>query len=318
MDSEIEIGEGGRPKGRPRNVDRRIAGIAGAQHGVISLRQLIELGLSRRAVSHRVEAGRLHRVHRGVFAVGHRLLTPSGWRMAAVLACGPGAVLSHRAAGAEWAMLRWSGRDEVLVPSPRRARSGLIVRSANLPPDEVTVENDIPITTPVRTLLDLASVLAPDQLLKAVNEVHEQRRLWGAISLEAMIERHRGERGVRRLRSMLAEAGYGIPQRELEEAFSRFVAERCLPRPELQGVVRVDGRYFKGDAVWRSQRLIVELHSAGHHGTAPKITRDATRDRLLLIAGWTVVHVTWAQLHDPREVRALERDLRKLLRAPSG
>ena len=74
--------------------------------------------------------------------------------MAAVLACGPGAVLSHRAAGAEWAMLRWSGRDEVLVPSPRRARSGLIVRSANLPPDEVTVENDIPITTPVRTLLE--------------------------------------------------------------------------------------------------------------------------------------------------------------------
>lgn len=210
-------------------------------------------------------------------------------------------------------MLRWSGRIEVLVPSPRPGPPGLVVRSAALREDEVTVEDGIPITTPVRTLFDLASVLPPDRLLKAVNEVHEQRRLWGSVSLPAMIDRHRGERGVRRLRRVVAQAGHGIPQRELEEAFSRFVARRRLPRPELQAQIRVDERYFRGDAVWRNRRLIVELHSAGHHGTAPKISRDATRDRILLIAGWTVVHVTWAQLHDAGEAAALERDLRHLL-----
>jgi len=293
-----------------------IAALAAEQHGVVSLRQLVALGLSRQAVSKRVAAGRLHRVHRCVFAVGHRRLSVQGRRMAAVLACGPNAVLSHRAAAAHWAMLRWDGRIEVLVPSPRPGPPGLTVRSATLRADEVAVEDGIPLTTPVRTLLDLATVLRPDQLLKAVNEVHEQRRLWGAVTLEEMIDRHRGERGVGRLRAIITEAGYGIPDRELEEAFSHFVAARRLPRPELQAPIVIGEHHFKGDAVWRSSRLVVELHSAGHHGTAPKITRDATRDRILLMAGWTVVHVTWAQLHNRRESRELERDLRWLIDRP--
>lgn len=233
--------------------------------------------------------------------------------MAAVLACGPEAVLSHRAAGAQWAMLRWDGRIDVLVPSPRPGPPELTVRSATLREDEITIEDGIPLTTPVRTLLDLATILRPEQLLKAVNEVHEQRRLWGAVTLDEMIERHRGERGVGRLRAIVGQAGYGIPDRELEEAFSRFVAARRLPRPELQVPIVIGEHQFRADAVWRSRRLVVELHSAGHHGTAPKITRDATRDRILLMAGWTVVHVTWAQLHDRREARELELDLRKLL-----
>lgn len=313
MAGELAIGEPGGSKGRPRDIDRRIAALAADQHGVVALRQLVGLGLSARAVSKRVAAGRLHRVHRGTFAVGHRLLTPTGWRMAAVLAAGDDAVLSHRSAGAEFAILNWSGCVEVLVPAPRRGPEGVIVRSASLLADEITVADQIPITTPVRTLFDLASVLAEDRLLRAINEVHERRDLWGSVTVEAMIERHRGERGAGRLRRVLANAGYGIPRRELERVFARFIERRRLPRPELNASIRAGERHFVADAVWRPQRLIVELHSARHHGTAPKISRDAGRDRALLLAGWTVVHVTWAQLHDRREATALERDLRALL-----
>lgn len=233
--------------------------------------------------------------------------------MAAVLACGPGAALSHRAAGDEWAMLNWRGCEEVIVPVPRRGPPDVIVRSSGPRPDEVTVADGITLTTPVRTLFDLATVLAPDRLLNAVNEVHEQRRLWGSVSLPEMIERHRGERGAGRLRTAVGSAGYGIPRRELERRFERFIASRRLPRPGLNAPVLACDRHFVADALWRAQRVIVELHSARHHGTAPKISRDATRDRVLLIAGWTVIHVTWAQLADRREAAALERDLRALL-----
>lgn len=279
---------------------------------MISLPQLIAIGLSQQAVSKRVASGRLHRVHRGVFSVGHRLLSTQGRRLAAVLACGSGAHLSHRAAGSEWGIVRWSGKAEVLVPAPRAGPPGVIVRSSLLLPDEVKVEDGIPLTSPIRTLFDLASVLPPDRLLNAINEVDE-RQLWGPVSIGAMLERHRGERGAGRLRAVLGGVGYGIPRRELEEAFARFVSQRGLPRPHLNEPLRIGDDYFVADALWRERRLVVELHSARHHGTGPKISRDAGRDRRLLLAGWTVVHVTWPQLNDPREAAALARDLSLLL-----
>ncbi len=232
--------------------------------------------------------------------------------MAAVLFGGDGAALSHRCAGAHWELIRWSGRAEIIVPTRRRGPTEIDVHCSALPADEVTVHEGIPVTTVARTLFDLATVLAPDQLLNAINEADE-RGLTSPLSLPATLERHRGERGAGALRRTLEGVGYGVPRRELENRFARFVAEANLPEPELNAPIWVGDRAYVADALWRGPRVIVELHSIRHHGTGPKISRDAERDRRLLLAGFAVVHVTWAQLHDPAERQALAADLRRLL-----
>jgi very-short-patch-repair endonuclease len=217
-------------------------------------------------------------------------------------------VLSHRPAGAEWGLRRWSGRPSITVPGDRRSNAAIEVHRCALPPDEITVSDGIPITSVPRTLLDLATLLDDHALLIAVEEA-EKRQLRDPLSLPALLERHRGHRGAGRLRRVLERIGYGIPKEALEELFARFVARHRLPRPELNATVSVGDRNYSPDCLWRRQRLIVELHSARHHGTTPAISRDATRDRILLIAGWRVIHVTWAQLHDRAESAALARDL---------
>jgi len=186
------------------------------------------------------------------------------------------------------------------------------VHCSTLLPDEVTTCDGIPITTVPRTILDLATVLDPHDLLSVVNEA-EIRELSDPLTLPDMLERHRGERGTARLRTVLADAGYGVPRRELEERFARLVAGWGLPRPELNAWIEVGGRLFSPDCLWRTQRLIVELHSARFHGTTAAISRDAYRDRRLLLAGWHVIHVTWAQLSSRAEARELEADLRVVL-----
>ena len=233
--------------------------------------------------------------------------------MAAVLSGGAGTCLSHRAAGSEWQLRWWSGRPSVTTPTWRRSSNALEVHCCSLSADEVTVLDGIPITTVPRTLLDLATILNPERLLGAINEA-EVRRLYDPLSLPAILERHRGERGTARLRTVLQDAGYGVTKRALEELFARFIVERGLPRPELNGSIEVGGGFYSPDCLWRAQRLIVELHSARYHGTTPAISRDATRDRRLMLAGWSVIHVTWAQLHSRVESDALERDLRIVLR----
>jgi very-short-patch-repair endonuclease len=289
-----------------------LAWLAGRQHGVAAAWQLHGYGFDKHSISRRLRCGRLHVVHRGVYAVGHSKLTPQGHRMAAVLAGGPGSALSHRAAGAEWQLRRWSGTPSVTTPTWRRSTRGIAFHCNDLPPDEITVLDGIPSTTVPRTLLDLATVLDEHDLVTVLGEA-EKRQLSDPLSLPELLRRHRGERGTGRLRTALEKTGYGVPVEALEEAFARFVAERGLPRPELNAHLWIEDRFVSPDCLWRDQRLIVELHSVRHHGTGPAISRDATRDRVLLLAGWRVVHVTWAQLHDPAEAAALERDLRLAL-----
>jgi very-short-patch-repair endonuclease len=297
---------------RVHRTDGLLAELAARQHGVVAHWQLTRRGVDRQAVARRVRAGRLHPIHRGVYAVGYDKLTPQGHRMAAVLAAGPGAVLSHRPAGAEWGLRRWSGVPSVTTPAWRRSTSAIRFHCNSLPPDETTVLDGIPITTVPRTLLDLATVLDEQDLVTALGEA-EKRRLSDPLSLPDLLERHRGERGTARLRVALQRTGYGVPIKALEEAFARFVSKRRLPPPELNAHLWIEGRFISPDCLWREQRLIVELHSIRHHGTGPAISRDATRDRILLLAGWRVIHVTWAQLHDPVEAARLERDLRRVL-----
>jgi predicted transcriptional regulator of viral defense system len=161
------------------NPDRLVAAIAGRQHGVISFQQLIAAGLDPPGIWRRVKAGRLHRIHRGVYAVGHRSLSHQGWWMAAVLACGDGAVLSHRSAAMHWGMLKpVAAAVDVTVPgnAGRSRRKGIrLHRSTSLTPKAATIRQGIATTTPARTILDLRRVLKRDELQRAIAQAEVLR-----------------------------------------------------------------------------------------------------------------------------------------------
>src|SRR5690349_21026210 len=158
---------------RIERVDRAIARLAEQQHGVVARSQVRSLGVGDDAIDDRIKAGRLHVLYRGVYAVGHRVLTPHGRWMAGVLASGGGAVLSHRAAGALWGIYPWTGV-EVTVTHARRTPRGIRLRYLPLPANEVTSARRVPVTTASRTLLVLATVLRVAQLERVANEVEIQ------------------------------------------------------------------------------------------------------------------------------------------------
>lgn len=271
-------------KSRTRGADRVIAELAGRQHGVVSRRQLLALGVGRRAIQRRIGGGRLHRVRPGVYAVGHRVLSQRGWWLAAVLAAGPGAVLSHRSAAALWG-IRPTTRTRIEVTSSRklRQRKDLLPHCAVLPPDEMTTHQSIPVTTAPRTLLDLAAVIPPNQLDRALNEA-EIRRLPGP---QAMLERHEGRRGTAALRTLLLNARRSH-RSPTEAEFLDFIRTNHIPEPETNTII--EG--YECDAVWRDARLIVELDGYSTHGTRRAFARDRARDRRLTARGWRTMRVT--------------------------
>jgi len=270
------------------------------------------IGLDRHEIRYRLRIGRLHERHPGVYAVGHRRLARAGHLMAAVLTCGRGAVLSHRAAGALWG-LRPSERARVDVTAPvRLRRPGIQLHHSPLPGDERTVLDGIPVTTVPRTLLDLAAILQRHQLETAINNA-EVLRLTDPLSLPQLLGRYPGRRGTAALRGALNEAalGAGITRSELERRFQDFVARIGLPRPELNAPLHIAGRWIEVDCLWRAQRVAVELDSRTFHGTAAAFERDRSRDRRLQVEGWTPVRITWRQLE--RDAPEIEADLRALL-----
>jgi very-short-patch-repair endonuclease/predicted transcriptional regulator of viral defense system len=286
-----------------RRVDERIAVLAGRQHGVVARRQLVALGLTRREIGHRLECGRLHLLHRGVYAVGHKVLSQEGKWMAAVFAYGPAAVLSHRSAAALWG-LRPTGRSriEVTTPDQLRPRPGLHPHRAVLPADELTIHNQIPTTTPARTLLDLAAVIPKHALDRALDEA-EVLRLPGPATL---LDRYPRRRGATNLRTLLLNARSPTPtRRELEARFLAFLDHHGFDRPTINSII--EG--YEVDAVWREGRLIVELDGFATHGTRRAFERDRARDRRLTAAGWRVIRITWRQLDEPA---GLVRELRQL------
>jgi hypothetical protein len=295
-----------------RPPDRAIADLARRQHGVVSRKQLLGLGLGRGAIGHRVAVGRLHPVHAGAYAVGHPLTSRHGRWMAAVLVAGEGAVLSHRCAAALWGIGPGSpGLAE--VTSPRRgSRRGMTLHWSRLAADEVTRVDGIPVTSVARTLLELAGVLRPRALERALDEA-ERLRLGGPLSLVDVVARHPGRRGVAVARALLAagRVGVDVTRSELEERFLCFLDRAGLPRPRLNVVLGVGGRAFEVDCAWPARRLVVELDGHATHSTRAAYERDRARDRVLQAAGWRVVRVTWRQLHgDPDRVAA---DLAALL-----
>jgi very-short-patch-repair endonuclease len=293
-------------------VDRAIAELAQRQHGVVSRRQLVWLGYTRHEIDRRIASGMLHVVHRGVYAVGHRRLTREGRWFAALLAAGPDAVLSHESAAVVW-RLRDEERDiEVSVARRRRRRRGLCIHEAQLPATDTTSRHGIPVTTPIRTLLDLARTLTLEALEEAIRQA-EYHRLASAASLSKTAESRHGESGVKALRTALekADLGKGPTRNGLEQRFRRFVREHDLPRPtRLNAPIELNGRRIEVDVLWRRQRLIVELDGGGAHMTTDAFHDDRARDQELVAAGFRVIRITWWQLKsEPERIVSVLRRL---------
>jgi very-short-patch-repair endonuclease len=295
-----------RGKRESRGVELRIEGIAAEQHGLICRAQLADLGLGEDAIDHRLTLGRLIRVHRGVYAVGHRLLTQRGRWLAAVLAAGEGAVLSHRSAAGLWGLPASGGRDiDVTVPSNRRATDGIAIHRTKLDPSEITKRGPIAVTTPTRTLLDLASQIEGPPLERAIREAI-YLRLTSTASLARCLSQHQGRRGSRVLRSALPETA-GRMRSDLERDFIAFLRRHRLPLPELNAVI--EGKEV--DCVWRAKRLIVELDGGAAHDTPHAFEEDRARDADLLAAGWPVMRITSRRL--TIHATALREHLARLL-----
>jgi len=305
--------ENGAQPGAARGADVPIVALADRQHGVVARRQLVALGYSSGAIHRRVRRGLLCPVHRGVYAVGRTTLGRRGRWMAAVLACGSEAVLSHRSAAQLWGVFPLGGgfAIEVTRPTSARRRETISAHQARLREDEVARVEGIPATSVARTLFDLAAVVPRRQLERSFHEV-EVRRLTDRVSVPILLERHPRCRGAADLRRILASREpAGITESEMEERFLAFLDARGFPPARLNSVVSVGGRILRPDCAWPRQRLIVELDGRAAHDTARAFERDRRRDRELLAAGRRTIRVTWRQLHD--EPDAVAADLRRAL-----
>jgi hypothetical protein len=290
------------PKSFAGSGDREIAALAARQHGVVARGQLLGLGIDDNAIAYRIRTSRLHRLHRGVFAVGHSVVGIRGRWMAATLACGPDAALSHAAAGALWELRRSAAvLIDVTVPATaRRKHPGLRVHTARGLHAEVTMHVGIPVTTPARTILDLAATLQRRPLERVLDSA-ENARLTDVASLEALARAHTGHRGASRLLAALDahEPGTTLTRSVLEERFLALCRDHGLPRP----LVNHDVAGRERDFVFPAQRLVVETDSWQHHHSRAAFEDDRRRDAILLRAGYRTLRVTHHQLtHDPHDV----------------
>lgn len=283
---------------------------------MVTRRQLLALGVSARALECAAEAGRLHQRHRGVYAVGRPELTRLGQFMAAVLACGDRAVLSHRSAGALWRVCpdRPVLKIEVSVPASRaRARPGITVHRRRLDGADLTRRHGIPVTTPACTLVDLATVLERPALERAVNEA-DQLGLIDPERLRAKLGSMGGRPGVRVLRALLDRHTFRLTRSELERRFLPLARRAGLPLPRTREVVNG----FEVDFFWPQLGLVVETDSLRYHRNPARQDRDRRRDHAHAAAGMTPLRFTHAQVAFDREhvVRTLDVVARRLARRP--
>ena len=288
--------------------DRAVSELARRQHGVVGRAQLVALGLSLAEIDGRVRRSRLHRVHQGVYAVGHLALTRNGRFMAAVLSCGDGAALSHFSAAVLWRILDDRGQSIHVTAEKERKCRGAVVHQAPLEGERL-LRFGIVVTTPARTIVDLADVVQRRRTLeRAIDEAEYLRLDWSEAA-----PRH-GRKGSGLLSSVLAvhEPGSTRTRSELEEQFLAFCDRHRFPRPEVNVVI--EG--YLCDFVWRDQRLVVETDGRRAHGTARARQRDPIRDADLQIAGWRVMRITSVRLF--REPDAVADQLKRLLKPAPG
>jgi len=275
------------------NGPRAIATLAARQHGVVSRQQLLAAGLTSKTIKTRLSAGALLPLHRGVYAVGHRALRREGWWMAAVLAAGPGAALSHRSAAALHAIAPTGPtRPEVSTPAQRRVPEIQVHARRPLDARDVATVEGIPVTAMHRTLVDLADVLPTPRLARALGEAERLGRL-DVRAIEGALERTRGRRGpgAARLRAALAElrsAGLTLTRSELEDRFLALLDAHDLPRPRTN--VQIGAHEV--DALWPSARLVVELDGYAFHHDRVAFHRDRRKDNDLADAGYALRRFT--------------------------
>lgn len=291
--------------------------LAGRQHGVIARRQLLELGFSAKAIEHRMKLGRLHPVARGIYAVGWPQMTSKRRWMAATLACGPGAALSHRSAAALWEIgTERPGRVDVSVR--RRCecrRPGIHARSRpSLRVDAIVLRDGIPVTSPTQTLLDLAVELRPPELERAVNDA-DKRDLIGPEELRESLDVHVGEPGVNALRILLDRHTFRLSDSDLEVLFRPIARAAGLPPPWTKEVVNG----FEVDFFWPELGLVVETDGLRYHRTPSAQARDLLRDQTHTAAGLTRLRFTHRQVkYEPAEVGEVLRATARSLDLATG
>jgi hypothetical protein len=308
--------------GEPWNLSdayRRLNATALPQGGVIGLDQLRQAGLSARAAQRRAANGQLHRVYQSVYSlVPPELLSGAGHFMAAVLACGDGAVLSHRSA-ADLHDLRPTARAniDVTVPGHRNCHiAGIEVhRSKTLTAADITTVHNIPCTTIARTQLDIADVLRRRQVERAIEQA-QTLEVFDLRALEDQLSRNPTRRGAAVLAAILADLDDGAAPTEsaLEEGFLALVRGAGLPTPRRQHhIVLDDGEPpIRADFAWPEHRLAVETDGRRYHTAPNAFERDRRRDQRLALTGWRVIRLTWRQV--TQEQRRIATLLARLLR----
>jgi very-short-patch-repair endonuclease len=281
------------PKGDNRRPDRVVAELAALQHGIVTLAQLLWAGLTHTMIKRRVAAGRLHRIHRGVYALGPlALLSQQGLWLAAVKACGPGSALSHQSAAQLWKLISltdYRGPPHVSVPGTagRRRRDGIVVhRSSTLTRAQLMIRDSTAVTNPRRTVEDLRRTLDHEDWLDAIDRA-------------------------RSLHLPIPDLGATAPTRSrLERRMLRLCRRHRLPKPEVNVWIGP----FLIDFLWCEHRLVVETDSWEHHRDRASFEADRARDAKLSLMGYRVIRITWRRMRDDpagvaTTLRGLLRDL---------
>jgi very-short-patch-repair endonuclease len=271
------------------------------QHGVVTRAQLLDLGLTRAGISHRIRIGRLHPLHRGVFRAGTPEVSQFGRWIAAVLACGPNALLSHQSAAELWGIRSLQGGPiHVSVPIERkpRVRGVRVHRRGKLTARDERLRRAIPVTSPVRTLADVADSISAKQLEAVVNAA-DKLDLVDPERLRQELVELRGQRGVPALVRLLDRRVFRLTDSELERRFLALVRSAGLPQPATRQVVNG----FRVDFHWPDLGLVIETDGLRYHRTPSQQVRDRLRDQAHAAAGLTTLRFTHAQVHfEPHEV----------------
>jgi very-short-patch-repair endonuclease len=276
--------------------------LARAQHWVVTRRQLLALGFDSRSIEHRLKTGRLHRVHAGVYAVGRRQLTRYGRWMAAVLACGDGAVLSHRSAAALWGIGTEGKRVDVTATNEKRRPRIRTATRPGLGHPRTTVHEGIPVTTPIQTLVDIALELSMSGLERAVNDADKENLVDPETLRTTLDAEFVGEPGVKPLRILLDRDTFRMSDEELERRFRPIAEAAGLPVPETKVIVNA----FEVDFYWPDLGLVIETDGLRYHRTPAAQARDARRDQAHTAAGLARLRFThWQVRFEPAYVRRI-------------
>jgi len=301
--------------------DRRLAELAGSQDGVTSLRQLRDIGLTQRAAEYRASQARLHRVHRGVYAVGHLAIGQLGTLRAAVLACGEGAVISHGTAAAFYELRdRWPVLIDVTGGRQAgRKLDGIRCRRCRYPtPEEIVIHEGVPFSSPARVLVDSAGMLGIPSLRRMVERA-AVLRLLDLDALDRAMAQAKRRRGIAALRLILEDwRGDDGSVPDVRSVFEARVLPRLLawglPRPTCNKTLAVGGERLMVDFLWEKQRVVVETDGAGTHENPLAFQRDRLRDQILVAAGYRVSRATWDQMRGELDA-VTQRIARTLLQA---